>query len=111
MEQAKGHFGNNILTVLLKTHNADLQTAANMVGKHFSELVKQFNEDKETLFKSKPTIAEQLKRHIYSLECWVSGNLYWSFHSKRYFGERHEEVMQTRVVNLTPTQFVNGVGK
>ena len=104
MEQAKGHPGNNILTVLMKAHNVGLQAAADMAGEHFSQFVQQFNDDKVTLFKTKPDIAEQLKGPIYAMECMISGNLYWSVQCKRYFGEHPEEVMSTRVVNITPSR-------
>jgi len=102
MEQAKGHLGNNILTVLMKKHNISLQEAADMAGVHFASLIQQFNENKATLFESKPDFAEKVKHHVYAMECWVAGNLYWSFHSQRYFGDRHERIMRTRIVDLTP---------
>lgn len=88
----------------MKAHNIGLQAAADMAGEHFSKLVQQFNDDKATLFKTKPDIAEQLKELIYAMECMVSGNLYWSAQSKRYFGERREEIMRTRMVHLTPSR-------
>ena len=86
----------------MKAHNVSLQEAANMVGVHFDGLLKQFEEYKKQLEETDPESAEKLKGHIYGMECWAVGNLYWSFHSKRYFGDKHGEVMRTRVVELTP---------
>lgn len=105
MEQAKTHFGNNILTVLMKAHNVTLQEAADMVGVHFQGLLDQFDEDKRILKETNPQLSEKLEGHIYGMECWAVGNLHWSFHSKRYFGEKHEEIMRTRLVKLTPKEY------
>lgn len=46
MEQAMGHLTNNILTVLQKAKNVDLQGAASLVGVHFKELHDAFLADK-----------------------------------------------------------------
>ena len=84
----------------MKEHNVDLQTAFNLAGKHFERLVNQFQENKRLLSDTNPSTMEKLKGHIHGMECWVAGNLRWSFHSKRYFGVKHKEVMRTRVVEL-----------
>lgn len=86
----------------MKKHGISLQDAADMVGVHFASLIQQFNEDKVALIKTKPDLFDQVKHHIHAMECWVAGNLYWSFHSKRYFGDRHERILRTRIVDLTP---------
>ena len=87
----------------MKEHHVDLQTAFNLAGEHFKRLVKQFQEYKQLLAETNPSIMEKLKDHIYGMECWVAGNLRWSFHSRRYLGVKHEEVMRTRVVKLVPS--------
>ena len=38
MEQAKGHTGNNVITVLRKAKGIDLQAASDYVGEHFKFL-------------------------------------------------------------------------
>ena len=49
MEQAKGHSGNNILTVLMKAKDIDLQDASDLVGDHFAESMRRFEEGKRDL--------------------------------------------------------------
>ena len=49
MEQAMGHLTNNILTVLQKEKDTDLQGAADLVGVHFKELSEGFDADKQRL--------------------------------------------------------------
>ena len=84
----------------MKECDITLQEAADRIGVQFEALMKQFQEDKVLFTKLDPSLAQQLKGHVYGLECWVVGNLYWSFHSKRYFGDKHDNVMRTRVVEL-----------
>ena len=91
----------------MKAHNISLQEAVDMVGVHFEGLLKQFDEDKTLLQDTNPELFEKLKGHIHAMECWAMGNLHWSFLSKRYFGERHKEVMRTRLVKLTPKEYYN----
>lgn len=49
MEQAKGHTGNNIVTVLMQEKQIDLQASADFVGNHFTELMNTFLINKATL--------------------------------------------------------------
>lgn len=56
MEQAMGHFGNNILTVLQRSMNTDLQGAADYVEVHFRELAAKFEDAKSRL----PSFGEEL---------------------------------------------------
>ena len=44
-----GHLTNNILTVLQREENVDLQGAADLVGAHFQELYESFEADKVSL--------------------------------------------------------------
>lgn len=51
-----GHLTNNVLTVLQKAKNVDLQGAADLVGVHFKELYDSFEADKEHL----PSFGEEM---------------------------------------------------
>ncbi|KAL6302458.1 terpenoid synthase [Sparassis latifolia] len=102
MEQAMGHTGNNILTVLMKQENIDLQAAADYVGEHFGILVEEFVADKARLPSFGPHIDAMVAKHIMGMETWAIGNLEWSFEVPRYFGPDYEEVKRTRVVTLYP---------
>jgi hypothetical protein len=49
MEQAMGHFTNNILTVLQREKSFTLQEASDYVGVHFKELYDIFESSKSDL--------------------------------------------------------------
>ncbi|PSR88980.1 hypothetical protein PHLCEN_2v4942 [Hermanssonia centrifuga] len=104
MEQAMGHLTNNVLTVLMKEKNTDLQGAANLVGEHFKNLSDKF----EALRLALPSFGEEMdyvvSKYIMAMQSWVSGNLDWSFATLRYFGADHMKVKETLVVQLYPTR-------
>ncbi|KAF8624519.1 hypothetical protein AX15_005831 [Amanita polypyramis BW_CC] len=106
MEQAKGHHGNNIVTVLMKGKNIGLQDAADYIGEYSQELMNEFLVAKANMPSFGPLVAPQVYRYIYGLECWIVGNLNWSFESQRYFGVKHLEVKETLVVTLRPREIV-----
>ena len=49
MEQAKGHTGNNIITILCHEKNIDIQAASDYVGIYFGQLMDRFVADKVRL--------------------------------------------------------------
>lgn len=104
MEQAKGHDGNNIVTVLMKEKGFHLQDAADYIGEYSLKLMKEFMSARDNLPSFGAFIDSQIKRYIQGLECWIVGNLNWSFESQRYFGVKHLEVKETLVVNLRPKE-------
>ncbi|KAF5369039.1 hypothetical protein D9758_003091 [Tetrapyrgos nigripes] len=104
MEQAKGHSGNNVVTVLMKAYNFDLQQACDYVGLQFKKLMNQFNSAKSRLPSFGPKVDAQVAQYVLSMENWIRGNLDWSFETKRYFGTHHEKVKRTRVVFLRPME-------
>ncbi|KAI0635720.1 terpenoid synthase [Trametes polyzona] len=103
MEQAKGHTGNNIVTVLMRAKNIGLQDAADFVGEHFAVLMSRFVAAKKALPSfGAPGLDDAVAKYVAALEHWVVGNLEWSFESQRYFGAAHTRVRDTRVVVLSP---------
>lgn len=105
MEQAKGHSGNNILTVLMQAKNIDLQTASDLVGDHFAELMRCFLEGKRALPSWGLATDTAVAAYVKALEHWVKGNLVWSFETQRYFGPKHEEIKKTLLVVLRAPSF------
>ncbi|KAI0711928.1 terpenoid synthase [Cerioporus squamosus] len=101
MEQAKGHSGNNIVTVLMREKNIDLQAASDLVGEHFQGLMDRFMETKARLPSYWPRCRRRGRTH------WVIGNLEWSFESQRYFGSEHRRVRENGVVLLRPREHGN----
>ncbi|KAI0661547.1 terpenoid synthase [Cubamyces menziesii] len=102
MEQAMGHTGNNVMTVLMQDKGLDLQGAADHVGVHFKNLIDTFLEAKRTLPTWGKKIDWEVSQYIMAMETWVIGNLNWSFETQRYFGHARHEIKRTRVVHLYP---------
>ncbi|TCD63577.1 terpene cyclase [Steccherinum ochraceum] len=102
MEQAKGHTGNNIITVLMKAKAIDLQAASHAVGEHFAELMTRFINTKSQLPSWGDAVDSAVQAYTRAMEHWIVGNLVWSFESQRYFGPRHREIKQTLLVMLKP---------
>ncbi|CCM04973.1 uncharacterized protein FIBRA_07171 [Fibroporia radiculosa] len=102
MEQAMGHTGNNIMTVLMNEKRCDLQTAADYVGVHFKTLMDSFLADKARLPSWGPKLDPVVAKFVMAMEKWVAGNCDWSFETQRYFGPACHEVKRTRVVRLYP---------
>ncbi|KAF9490782.1 terpenoid synthase [Pleurotus eryngii] len=102
MEQAKGHSGNNIVTVLMKSKAMGIQEAVDHVGVHFQQIMDIYMESKSRLPSWGPEVDANIARYVEALGHWAKGNLDWSFETQRYFGAEHLEVMATRVVTLRP---------
>ncbi|CAL1716774.1 unnamed protein product [Somion occarium] len=104
MEQAMGHTGNNIMTVLMKEKNLDLQGAADYVGEYFKVLVDRFFDNKSRLPSWGAEIDHIVDQFVMAMESWMIGNLEWSFDSERYFGPQHEKVKEMLIVELSPNR-------
>jgi hypothetical protein len=102
MEQAKGHTGNNIVTVLMKAYGCDLQTASDIIGARYAELMEHYLADRERLPSFGIENDADVRLYVRAMENWPIGNLEWSFETNRYFGPLHDEIRRTRLVVLTP---------
>jgi len=99
VEQSKGQAGNNIVTVLMKENGTSLQETADFIGEHCKGLVEIYLSAKKQLSLS---LGKDAAKFIHALGSWMIGNLVWSFETVRYFGSRHLEVKETRIVILRP---------
>ncbi|KAI0091347.1 terpenoid synthase [Irpex rosettiformis] len=104
MEQAMGHLTNNVLTVLQRERNFTLQEAADHVGVHFKELSEVFEAGKKELPSFGGELDKVVAQYIMAMECWVVGNLEWSFGTQRYFGADHKKIRETLMVELSPAK-------
>ena len=95
--------GNNVITVLMKEKQIDLQTASDEVGEHFGRLMKRFTADKASLPSWGPSVDSLVAGYVKALGHWVSGNLRWSFETQRYFGVNHRRIKKTRLIILRHT--------
>ena len=109
MEQAKGHTGNNIITILCHEKNIDIQAASDYVGIYFGQLMDRFVAEKVRLPSFGSALDTAVARYVDAMGQWVIGNLEWSFETKRYFGVDHAEVRRTRVVSLRPRSSRNSI--
>jgi hypothetical protein len=105
MEQAKGHTGNNTVTVLMKAKGCDLQTASDIIGAHYAELMERYLADRERLPSFGPQLDADVRRYVRAMENWPIGNIEWSFETNRYFGVFHDEIRRTRLVVLAPQRY------
>ncbi|KAI0325770.1 terpenoid synthase [Cubamyces sp. BRFM 1775] len=111
MEQAMGHTGNNIITVLMTHKSLSLQEAANHVGEHWKTLINTYLDAKESLPSWGEKIDHDVARYAMAMESWVIGNLNWSFETLRYFGPARLDVRRTGVVHLYPRQVKENSGE
>ncbi|CAL1716798.1 unnamed protein product [Somion occarium] len=107
MEQAKGHNGNNIVTVLMMAKGIGLQAASDLVGDRFRELMQCFTQGKHALPSWGLAVDNAVDAYVKALEHWVVGNLAWSFESQRYFGPEHHEVKRSLMVVLRPSEIAD----
>ena len=77
MEQAKGHTGNNIVTVLMREKNIGLQAASDFIGEHFKQLMSRFVETKQRLPSFGANVDAAVAKYVAAMEYWVVGNLVW----------------------------------
>ncbi|KAE9402444.1 terpenoid synthase [Gymnopus androsaceus JB14] len=100
MEQAKGHSGANVITVIMKNKHLELQAAADFLGGYFESLIYQWKTAREVLALRS---SEKYTNAVTVLDAygdWVRGNVLWSFTTERYFGTQNTEIRKTRCVGL-----------
>ena len=97
-----GHTTNNIMTVLMRHRQLDLQGAADAVGVHFKSLIDTYLSTKAALPSWGAKVDGEVQQYAMAMENWVIGNLNWSFETQRYFGHARHEIRRTRVVQLYP---------
>ncbi|KAL7282972.1 terpenoid synthase [Trametes coccinea BRFM310] len=102
VEQARGDDSHNIVTVVMRQFNTDIQGAMDWIARYHDRLVDQFLHHYANLPSWGPEIDAQLRRYVDGLGNWVRANDCWSFESQRYFGKEGSKVQDSRVVALLP---------
>lgn len=82
-----------------------LQQAADYVGELFQSLVDTFQKHKEQLpsfsvVAGDNNVDNDVATYVHTVEQAIIGNIFWSFETKRYFGEDRERVRRTLIVDL-----------
>jgi hypothetical protein len=82
-----GLAGNNIITVLMKNKDLDIQAASNFVGKHYKHLMQSYVHDKSNLpsFDDAST-DKDVARYIEAMQHWPIGNIVSISYYPRTFG-------------------------
>ncbi|SJK99768.1 related to Linoleate 10R-lipoxygenase COP4 [Armillaria ostoyae] len=100
MEQAKGLSCANIVTVIMKSKQLDLQSAVDFINEYCEALLDQYEEAKEVLSARPEEGYSDAVLLLKALGDWVRGNDEWSFATERYFGKEGREIRKSRVVIL-----------
>lgn len=75
MEQAKGHTGNNVVTVLMKEKGFSLQNASDYIGVQCKRLVDQYTGSKAMLYSRGLSPHSDIMRFVEAMGDWMIGNL------------------------------------
>jgi len=84
----------------MKNHKTDLQGAIDHIAELSGQRVQNFLQAKAEVPLWDGETNQNVVNYIRGLEDWMAGTLYWSFLSKRYFGEKGEEVKRCGLVQL-----------
>jgi Delta6-protoilludene synthase len=101
-EQAVGDVSDNILPILMRLYNLDIEGAMRYACGYHYELQARFIALSGDLPKFGLEVDRQLEEYVANLGRFVSGSVGWSFACKRYFGDLAAEVKRTRLVPLLP---------
>ncbi|KAJ7629457.1 isoprenoid synthase domain-containing protein [Mycena polygramma] len=107
-EQAVGHSGANIVTVVMRSKNLDLQGAMHFLGGYSQALIDQLVTAQNVLAARNGESGLDQARLLEAFGDWVRGNVQWSFATPRYFGKANIEAKETLLVELRAS-FVGAV--
>jgi hypothetical protein len=102
IEQAAGHGGHNIITVVMSENGVDLDGALNWVAEYHEKVLSEFQAQYRDLPSWGPTIDSRVKMYVERLAYFIRGIDCWAFETERYFGTKGLGVQRRRVVNLLP---------
>ena len=91
-----------MIVIMMHHHGMALQEAVDFVGDLCKQAVDRFTEDRVRLPSWGPKIDAQVQIYVQGLADWISGSLYWSFESERYFGKKGRQIKKDRIVELAP---------
>ncbi|KAI9507316.1 terpenoid synthase [Russula earlei] len=101
-EQAAGHGGHNVITVVMNEKGVDLDGALTWVGEYHEAILSRFRAQRHMLPSWGPGMDVVVNAFLERLACWIRGHDCWSFESGRYFGSKGPEIKEHRLVALLP---------
>ncbi|GJJ14034.1 hypothetical protein Clacol_008291 [Clathrus columnatus] len=99
VEQARGD-EHNMITVMMKKYNLDLQSAVNRVGDLCIDAIKTYQKARADFPSFGPTVDRDLESFFHGLQSWMSGSIEWSFVTPRYLGPNRHEIREHKWVTL-----------
>jgi alpha-muurolene/germacrene-A/gamma-muurolene synthase len=85
------------------THEGlSLQQAVDRTGEMCKQCIDTFVENQKQIPSWGDRIDRDIKLYVKSMQDWFPGSLYWSFMTKRYFGDEGGRIKTTRIVDLLP---------
>ena len=78
MEQAKGHTGNNIVTVLMQAYHFDLQQTSSYIGAVYADFMNAYVDTKARLQAysfGDAQLDANVARYVGAMENWPIGNI------------------------------------
>lgn len=88
----------------MRERRLDLQGAMDHLGQRYHRLRDAFFDHMHDIPSWSPEIDADVKEYLVEMGRWVTGNMYWSFESERYFGPHGLEIREHRNVILLPRQ-------
>ena len=102
IEQASGHGGHNIVTVVMNENGVDLDGALHWLGEYHGQVLSKFQAQRCTLPSWGPAIDSDVGAFVERLGYWIRGIDSWSLETERYFGTKGPEIQKHRLVTLLP---------
>jgi hypothetical protein len=99
-EQAAGHGGHNILTVVMNEKGVDLDGALNWLAEYNGMVLSKFQVQYRMLPSWGPDMDPIVTAFVERLAFFIRGHDSWSFESERYFGTKGPEIQKYRLVTL-----------
>jgi len=102
VEQAAGHGGHNIITVVMNEEKVNLHRSLDWVAEYHGLILSEFQAQHRVLPSWDPVIDRNVKTYVDRLGQFMRGIDCWAFETERYFGTKGREVQKRRIVTLLP---------
>ncbi|KAJ7183749.1 isoprenoid synthase domain-containing protein [Mycena filopes] len=106
-EQAVGDDRHNILTIIMREFDMDLQAAIGWTCNYHAQVQAKFLDGLQHIPSFGIDIDKQLHQYLSALGHWPRGHACWSFECGRYFGGKAGEVEKSREVVLLPKSTID----
>ncbi|KAH9847297.1 terpenoid synthase [Lenzites betulinus] len=102
-EYAAGDLGHNIIPLVMRERNLNLQSAISWLAAEHSRRIDEFFQlwpKVSSIRFGSDAVDGVVAAYLDHLVNWVRANECWSFESERYFGKEGRRVQQERIINL-----------